>query len=110
DAEMAGDDEADMPDLAPLPADRRPNRLRPAPAGLVDEAPDGEVAEVDDVRADVRELDDLVGLVDVLPQHVRHRGNRKAPLDFRTKVRVYRRRMRVGEVAARAGVNVETLR
>src|SRR5204863_2149858 len=39
---------------------------------------------------------------------VADRGSRA--LDFRTKVRVYSRGVRVGEVAARAGVNVETLR
>src|SRR5262249_23920002 len=78
DAEAAGDDEADVPDLAPLAADGRPDVLRPAPAGLVDEAPDGQITEVDDVRADARELDDFVGIVDALAQDVGHAPNRKA--------------------------------
>ena len=55
DPEAPGDDEPDVPRLAPLAADDGLHVRRPAPARLVDHAPDGEVAEVDDLDVDLRE-------------------------------------------------------
>ena len=72
DPEAAGDDEADVARLAPLAADGRAHVLGPAPAWLRDELTDRQVAELDDPRPDVRELDDVVGLLEALRNDVCH--------------------------------------
>lgn len=72
DAEPAGDDDADVTRLAPLAADLRPNVGRPAPAGLPDHQADGEISELDEIRRDPGELDDLVRCVEVPTNDLRH--------------------------------------
>ena len=60
DVEMSADHVAEVAIQAGRRVDDRPDDLRPAPAGLPHEPPDGRLVELDDVDVAHRELPDLV--------------------------------------------------
>jgi hypothetical protein len=60
DSGATGEQDADLARLAPLPAHARTHVLGPAPAWLVDDVPDREVPELDDLRSEQWKLDRLI--------------------------------------------------
>jgi hypothetical protein len=70
--ERTGEDDAGMPGLAPLRPDLGTDVLRPPPAGLMDDPGDAESRDIDHVGVKEGQLQDLVGLVEVLARQVRH--------------------------------------
>src|SRR5918999_1896955 len=71
--DSTGEHDPDMAGLTPLPTDARPEVRRPAPAGLMDDESDGEVADLDDLRGEEWKLDRLVGLLEILSACLGHR-------------------------------------
>ena len=86
-SEATGDHHADVARLAPLASDRRPDVLRPTPPRVGHETPDRQVTEFDDVADDLRELDDLVGLVEALGEDVGHPISARRPCPRRPRSR-----------------------
>jgi hypothetical protein len=72
DSGPAGQQHADMTCLAPLPAHSRAYMLGPAPAWLVDDVPDREVPELDELCPQQWKLDRLVRRGEPLQAQVDH--------------------------------------
>src|SRR5262245_25943999 len=65
-----------MARLAPRSAHTRPHVLGPGPAWLMDDVPDREVPELDDLRSEQRKLDRLIGCSETLQAQVDHAPRR----------------------------------
>ena len=72
DSQASGDDDADVPRLAPLASHARPVVLRPAPSWLGHEQADREIAELDEAGGDLRKGDHLLRRVEALARHLSH--------------------------------------